>query len=143
VPGRSQTAGACQSANIRLTSGADKGTATSLDLTVGPGNHSLEKGDHIVLRRSADSIGGVFHSFADYQRRTPLLMLALLFTLVVVVVGRLRGVAALAGLVITFAVLVKFVLPALLHGESPLLVAIVGAAAVMFVIMHSPMASTP
>ncbi|MCA1845903.1 MAG: YibE/F family protein, partial [Actinobacteria bacterium] len=43
---------------------------------------------------------------------------------------------ALAGLVVTFAVLVKFVLPAVLLGKSPLLVAIVGSAAVMFVIMY-------
>jgi uncharacterized membrane protein len=38
--------------------------------------------------------------------------------------------------VITFAVLVKFVLPAVLEGRSPLLVAVVGSAAVMFVIMY-------
>lgn len=129
-------AGTCQSESIRLTSGPDKGTVTSLDLNLGPGSPVLDKGDRIVLGQSADPTGEVFYSFADYQRRTPLLLLALLFALVVVVVGRLRGVAALAGLVVTFAVLVKFVLPALLHGESPLLVAIVGSAAVMFVIMY-------
>lgn len=135
-PGGGQSLRMCQSASIRLTGGPDRGKDTALDLSVGPGDPSLHRGDRIVLGRSADPTGAVFYSFADYQRRTPLLVLALLFTLVVVVVGRLRGLAALVGLVVTFAVLVKFVLPALLHGESPLVVAIVGSAAVMFVIMY-------
>jgi uncharacterized membrane protein len=130
------TASQCQSAQIRVTSGPDKRLVTALELSVGPGNPTLRKGDAIVVGRSLDATLGTFYSFADYQRRTPLLLLALIFTAVVVAVGRWRGVAALGGLVITFAVLVKFVLPAVLHGENPMLVAIVGSAAVMFVIMY-------
>jgi hypothetical protein len=102
-PGGGQSHRTCQSASVRLTGGPDRGTDTSLDLSVGPGDPSLHQGDRIVLGRSTDPTGAVFYSFADYQRRTPLLVLALLFTVVVVVVGRLRGLAALVGLVVTFA----------------------------------------
>lgn len=130
------TASKCQVAQVRITSGPDTGTTTDLELSVGPGDPILKDGDPIVVGRSADPTGGVFYAFADYQRKAPLILLALAFTVVVVAVGRLRGLAALAGLVITFGVLVKFVLPALLRGESPLLVAIVGSAVVMFVIMY-------
>ena len=130
------TIATCQSARIRLTSGPDKGTVTVLDLSFGPGNPTFKKGDSILLDLSTDPTGRSFYSFADYQRRAPLVLLALLFAVVVIAIGRLRGLAALAGLVVTFAVLVKFVLPAVLLGKSPLLVAIVGSAAVMFVIMY-------
>lgn len=126
----------CQSARIRITSGPDKATETDLDFSFGPGNPTLKKGDSILLGRSTDTTGQTFYSFADYQRRAPLLLLALLFAVVVIAVGRLRGLAAIAGLALTFTVLVKFVLPAILQGKSPLLVAIVGSAAVMFVIMY-------
>lgn len=130
------TAGVCQHATIRVTSGPDKGTTSHLDISVGPGNPNLHGGDKLVVGRAVDPTHGALYYFSDYQRSMPLLLLTLLFVVVVVAVGRLRGVAALAGLAVTFGVVVKFVLPAILHGSSPLLVAIVGSAAVMFVIMY-------
>src|SRR5437764_2999627 len=101
-----------------------------LELSVGAGSPDLHRGDSVLVGRSVDPVAGTLYSFADYQRKAPLILLGLLFTVIVVVVGRLRGLAALVGLAVTFAVLVKFVLPAILQGESPLLVAIVGSAAV-------------
>ena len=130
------TAGVCQHATIRLTSGPDKGRTSVLDISIGPGNPNLRGGDKLVVGRAVDPTQGTLYYFSDYQRSRPLLLLTLLFVVVVIAVGRLRGLAALVGLVVTFAVLVKFVLPAILHGTSPLLVAIVGSAAVMFVIMY-------
>lgn len=130
------TATKCQAAEVRVTSGPDQGTKTVLELSIGPGNPTLHGGDRIVVGRATDPTLGTFYSFADYQRRAPLLLLTVLFAVVVIAIGRFRGFAALAGLVITFAVLVKFVLPAILEGRDPMLVAIVGSAAVMFVIMY-------
>ena len=126
----------CQNATIRLTSGPEKGEDSFLNVTIGPGNPTFDEGDRLVVGRSVDPLEGVIYYFADYERRAPLLLLAVLFAGVVVAVGRIRGLTALLGLVITFAVLVKFVLPAVLEGSSPILVAIVGSAAVMFVIMY-------
>ncbi len=131
-----QSVGTCQSADLRITSGPDKGSSYVLDISIGPGNPTLEKGDRIVVGRSPNPTTGAVYYFADYQRRAPLLLLAALFTVVVIAIGRVRGLTALVGLVITFAVLMEFVLPALLQGRSPLLVCIVGSAAVMFVILY-------
>jgi uncharacterized membrane protein len=44
--------------------------------------------------------------------------------------------AALFGLGVTWFVLVKFVIPALLAGESPVAVSLVGSAAIMFVVLY-------
>lgn len=126
----------CQNATLRITSGPDEGSQITLDISEGPGNPSLRTGDGIVVGRATDPVQGTLYYFADYQRRAPLLVLAALFTVVVVAIGRMRGVAALAGLAVTFFVLVRFVIPAMLEGSSPLLVAIVGSAAVMFVVMY-------
>jgi uncharacterized membrane protein len=135
-PHSPQSVGQCIEAQMRITSGPDEGSIQPLDISVGPGNPILERGDRIVVGRSPDPTRGPLYYFSDYQRRAPLTLLAFLFTGVVIAVGRIRGVTALIGLVITFAVLMKFVVPALLEGRSPLLVAIVGSAAVMFVILY-------
>src|SRR5919106_796914 len=52
------------------------------------------------------------------------------------VLGRLRGLAALIGLAATLAALLTFILPAILDGQSPLLVAVVGASAIAFVAIY-------
>ncbi len=58
------------------------------------------------------------------------------FAVAVVVFGRWRGLFALVGLAISFGVLVRFMLPAILVGKNPVAVAVVGSAAIMFVTLY-------
>ena len=53
-----------------------------------------------------------------------------------IALGRWRGVAALVGLGASIAVLVRFVLPALLEGTEPVLVAVVGSSAIAFLALY-------
>ena len=75
-------------------------------------------------------------SFADYERSSAMWVLVVLFVVTVVALGRWRGLGALAGLAISIAVLVTFVLPALLAGSNPVLVAIVGASVIAFASLY-------
>jgi len=125
----------CRVATVRLTEGPEKGSTTDLDLFEGPGQPRVRTGDGIVVGRAVGR-DGVDYYFSDFQRRSPLLLLGLVFAVAVVAVGRLRGLAALAGLGLSFVLLIAFVLPAILEGGNPLLVAIVGSSAIMFVLMY-------
>jgi uncharacterized membrane protein len=68
----------------------------------------------------------------DRQRTTPLVWLLALTGAAVVAFGRLRGISSLVGLAVSFLVLLFFVIPGLLDGSPPLLIAVVGASAIMF-----------
>ncbi|HVF14617.1 MAG TPA: YibE/F family protein [Acidimicrobiales bacterium] len=125
----------CRVATVHLTAGPEKGGTTDLELFEGPGQPRLRPGDRVVLGRAVDRVG-VDYYFSDFQRRSPLLWLGLIFAVAVVAVGRLRGLAALVGLGLSFVLLIAFVLPAILEGSNPLLVAIVGSSAIMFVLMY-------
>ncbi len=81
--------------------------------------------------------------YADRDRRTSLVVLGLLFAAVVVALGRWRGLAALAGMAVTLAVLVVFVARSVLDGNDPLLVAVVAAAAIAFVSLYLTHGFTP
>lgn len=72
----------------------------------------------------------------DFSRTVPLGVLAAAFAIVVTAVAGFRGVRALVGLVIAFGVIGAFMLPALLRGENPLAVGLVGSAAIMFVVLY-------
>lgn len=70
--------------------------------------------------------------FVDFVRTIPVWILVTLYVLVVAVVARGKGLAAVAGLGVSLAVVGFFMLPALMAGKPPLLVVLVGAAAMMF-----------
>lgn len=128
----------CQDVTVRVTSGPDRGHAETMpEQVLGPGVPDLHPGDLIVVGRNVDPLGGpVQYNFADYQRAFPLWLLAIAFAVVVVLVARWRGLAALAGLALAWLVLVRFVLPDVLDGRSPVGVALVASAAIMIPVLY-------
>jgi uncharacterized membrane protein len=126
----------CRRLILELRQGPDEGSITTIDFPLTEGGMDFTVGEEVVLNRIPGAPAGSEYQFADRQRRLPLLWLALLFAGAVVLLGRLRGLAALAGLGVSFVVLLKFVLPAILQGRSPLLVALVGAAAIAYLALY-------
>ena len=124
----------CGAARVRLTDG-DEPRTIDVTLPNGPGAPEVGEGDRVVLIRSETPDGTTF-SIVDHQRASQLWVLLAAFVLAVVAFGRWRGITALAGLAVTFALLLFFVVPAILAGEPPLLVAIVGSAAIMLTVLY-------
>lgn len=85
---------------------------------------------------AADGSSTQKYSFYEYRREKPLVTLLLVFVLVAAVVGRSRGIRALMALALSLLILAFFMLPAIASGSSPMLVALVGASAVMFVALY-------
>lgn len=97
----------------------------------------LREGDTVqLLRIPAQDDQPESYSFLQVQRGAPLSLMLALFLVVVAVVARWRGVLALVGLGFGGLVVVKFMLPALLDGQSGLLVALIGSSAIMFVVLY-------
>ncbi len=126
----------CRDVTTRLNSGPEKGQYTTLNITESPDQPTLRGGDRVILGRAADPGVPVAYYFADFQRRTPLLALSLLFAVAVVGLARWRGAAALLGLGVSLLVLVRFVLPAILAGENALAAAVVGSAVIAILIIY-------
>jgi uncharacterized membrane protein len=93
-------------------------------------------GDSLTVLRLPAVEGETAYTFVDFHRGVPLTALAIVFAILVVLTARLRGLLALVGLVLSFGLIVEFVLPALLAGENPLLVGITGCAAIMFLVLY-------
>lgn len=98
--------------------------------------YNLKEGDKIYIQiiEADNEVVGVF--LVDVVRTTRLLWVVLLFIAVVVAVGLWRGVASLAGLAVTFAVLFAFVFPAIIAGRDPVLVTVIGSVVILAVNMH-------
>jgi uncharacterized membrane protein len=126
----------CYEVTAELEEGPDAGTDISFSYASGRGVRTIVVGDRIILASFPNSPTEVRYQFVDFQRSTPLVLLAVLFAVAVIATSRGRGLAALAGLALSILVLVKFILPAILAGENPLAVSIVGSAAIMFVALY-------
>ncbi len=115
-------------------------------MPVEPGTPRFSVGDQVVLGWSgADPDDAGSYQVVDFQRGAPLAWLAGMFAVAVLLLGRWRGLAALAALALTFVVLLAFVVPAILAGRDPLAVAVVGACLIMFAVLyltHGPSART-
>jgi uncharacterized membrane protein len=126
----------CEKVRFRLNQGPDKGHTTTIDFPESPTTPDLGKGDGVVLSYEPRAESGFQYQFADRQRRSVLLWLAVIFAVAVIALGRLRGVAALVGLAASIVVLLAFVLPAILDGRSPVLVAVFGASAIAYLALY-------
>ena len=126
----------CMQVTSRLTSGKQAGQLVVFEVTQVEGSAGYNIDDKVVLAYQADAPADLQYRIVDRQRGRPLIVLAVAFALAVVLLGRWRGLAALAGLAVSLAVLLKFVIPALLLGENPLAVALVGSSVLMFVALY-------
>jgi uncharacterized membrane protein len=134
VPEGDQAATGCGVVTVQLDDGAEITT----EIPAGPGAVQVATGDDVILLALDDPEGGsdLGYSIIDHQRTTSLWWLGAVFALAVIAFGRWRGLTALAGLAVTFVILLFFIVPAILDGKSPVLVAIVGAAAIMLTVLY-------
>lgn len=125
---------ACDVVTVRLLDGA--GTESTVTVPPGTVTGSLDVGDRAMLAAVPQEDGGVQYAWVGVDRTMPIAVMAGAFVLIVGAIARLRGLLALLGLVLAGGVVGVFMLPALLVGESGLLVALVGSSAIMFIVLY-------
>jgi uncharacterized membrane protein len=104
-------------------------------------SHGVKVGDNIRYlnlskAQGAAAQGTPAYVFVDFVRTLPIILLAVLYAVVVIAVARWRGLRALIGLAGAYAVLVSFILPGLVEGKPPLLLALVGSTVIMIGVLY-------
>lgn len=128
--------GACERATIEVTSGKDKGREFT-EIVQPDAPRQLNEGQGVVVAYAPDAPRDLQYSVTDVDRGVPMALLAGIFALAVIVVGRMKGLMALIALAVSFAILTLFILPAILQGSNPLVVAVVGASAIMLIALYA------
>jgi uncharacterized membrane protein len=105
-------------------------------------SHGVKPGDQIRYlnlsnaQGASASQGSPAFIFVDFVRTLPIVLLALVYAAVVIAVARWRGLRALIGLVGAYFVLASFMLPGLVEGKPPLLLALVGSTVIMIGVLY-------
>jgi uncharacterized membrane protein len=140
VPCALSASHSCHVVGVKILEGPQKGRTSTLTTVASVGSLDVAKGDRIRVYKNTPPPGRAGehfqpYSFADYDRRSAMLWLSIGFVVLLLVTGRWHGLRALLGLIVSLVIVVEFIVPAILHGSSPLAVAVVGAFAVMLVMM--------
>jgi uncharacterized membrane protein len=120
---------------IKVTARLAGGRQVAFD-TTDPTGGMFRAGQRVRLAVAEQPGQPPYYNIQDLERGRPLLVLAALFVGAVVAFGRWQGIRSLVGLVLSFVVIVGFVVPAILRGRSPVLVAVTGAMAIMLVSLY-------
>jgi len=135
VPCQEAEPGVPGSTCIKVRARPDGGEEVEFD-TTDPTGDTFRAGQRVRLSILEQAGQPTFYNIRDLERGRPMLALAALFMLAVVAFGRWQGVRSLIGLACSFAVIVGFVVPAILEGSSPVPVALVGAMAIMLLSLY-------
>lgn len=126
----------CHRVVFRILEGRDAGTVTSQEFEISVSAPRFDQGEQVVLNVIEDADPRFRYQYADRDRRGVLWALGAVFALTVIGLGRLRGLAALAGLGTSVLIIVVFIAPAILAGQSPVLVAAVGGSAIALLALY-------
>ena len=133
----------CVTLTIEVAEGLFAGETVKTDAFQTQNSPEITVGTQVWLVESNTEPGEF--ALSDIDRQSSLLWLAGLFAVAVVLFARWKGVSALAGLVSSMALLIWFILPSILLGKDPVVVAAVGTAAIAIVAMflaHGPHVGT-
>jgi uncharacterized membrane protein len=126
-----------QMVQVVFLTGPEKGQ--NRDVPYYPKSASVEQqlsiGDTVFVSKVSDG-PAIYYSVSERYRFNILLWATLLFLVLVIITGRLKGLGSIAGLVFSLFIIVKFIIPAILAGHNPLLVCLGGAIAIALVSLY-------
>lgn len=93
-------------------------------------------GDKVLVSEVKNIDGITDYYIIDFVRSGYLYLLAFIFAIIIVLIGKKKGLKSLLSLIISFFVIIKFIVPSIINGSNPLLVGIFGVLAILAVVIY-------
>lgn len=122
---------------VNLLTGSEKGQSVEVnydDTLSDPKIQEVKVGDEIVVGK-IQTPDETSYVLVDRYRLPYLGFVAVLFLILAVLFGRLRGLTSIIGLLVSIGILVWFITPNILAGKNPTLVTLIGAGIIALVSM--------
>ena len=126
-------------ASVRLDNGAT--VQAQVDNGQGPGavtalvNH-YKPGDRVQVQYYPGQNGTMTYAVGDWQRGPALVWLLILFIVVAAAVGRGKALRAIVATAAGLAIVIAVVVPAILRGANPVVVALLGSGGILAIAMY-------
>jgi uncharacterized membrane protein len=83
--------------------------------------------DNVLLTFNQNIDGSNEYIIIDFVRKDSLILLSILFIILLVIIAKWKGLFSLFGMIFTFFIIFSFILPRLLAGDNPILIAIIAS----------------
>lgn len=121
---------------IKILDGKEKGKFTIIqngnDMQITK-DQLVSKNQNIVISKTTYLNNKVVYSIYDFYRLNSLIIFVILFFLLVVFIAGLKGIGSILGMIISFGVIIGYIIPSILHGQDPLTVTVIGSVFILFV----------
>lgn len=114
---------------VKITNGPFKGEiieVNNLSEANSAYNIEVSKGDQIFIILELDQEANIVNAYVtEIVRDKYLIIITVLFTIILIIIGRFKGLKAVITLAITAVAVVKVLLPLILKGYNPILISVV------------------
>ncbi|QEK13323.1 YibE/F family protein [Crassaminicella thermophila] len=112
-----------QLVKLEVTSGKYKGKVFEIENNIADNYGfaiAVKKGDKVIVNIEENEDGNVDVFITEYMRQHYIIYLSILFILLIVVIGRTKGIKAVITLTLTMVAILKILLPMILKGVNPI-----------------------
>jgi len=99
-------------------------------------SNNYKVGDKVLVAFSPGPEGEEIYYITDYIRHPSLYWLVLIFVLLVALIGKWKGLRALIGLLASFFIIMKIIIPKILTGSNPLAISIFGSILILLIVVY-------
>lgn len=96
----------------------------------------FKPGDKVLLDASTDDTGNTTYYITDYIRTSGLKILLIIFCLALLLIGGTKGIRSIISLLLSFFVIVKYIIPQILAGANPFIVTILGSFVLLLTMIY-------
>ena len=124
---------------LRITSGALSGQEVVVEhgvLVATNQDRLFHQGDQVLVEHTRGIDGEDFFQITDRVRTGPLLWLTLLFVAATILLSGWQGVRSLVGMGISLVTIFAFIVPQILEGRNPVIIAILGSVVMMGISLY-------
>jgi uncharacterized membrane protein len=123
---------------LQITSGEEKGEEIEIEhgllITLTEANR-VKEGETVIVAK-VETPNGIEYYITEKYRLPAIITIFAIFILLVLLLGKWRGLTSLIGLGFTLLVLVYFIVPRISSGENPLLVSVGGSVIIACVSLY-------
>jgi len=122
-----------QFVEVKITEGSEKGKIVALENSGSiktAEQKSLEIGDKVVILKVTNQ-GNISYSIWDKYRLNYIYFVIIGFFAIILLFSGIKGLGSILGMIISFAVLLGFIVPQILKGHDPLLISVIGSIVIM------------
>ncbi len=100
------------------------------------GTNTYKIGDKVLVSEMRRNGGEVSYYIVDFVRSGYLFWLAIIFAIIIVIIGRKKGVKSLISLIVSFFIIFKFIVPGIINGGNPLIIGVLGSVIILSLIIY-------